>query len=190
MTSVVLFAILFFFGFFGKCLSQDSLPPLHTLKERDIKRVITSFGNATITVTMKNGTVYFYEQEDWDNEDAYPSLCLQLKAAINSVTKTFTKCEHPPVFPGGQEAWDKYMREFCGKISDVIKSKGAVEMRVQFVVHVKGQISDINVLYKSNGSDLERYAVQAIRESGPWTSATQNGHKVAAYCMQTVKFTL
>lgn len=121
MTRIALCTVLFCFGFIGKSLSQDSLPPLH---------------------------------------------------------------------PGGQAAWDKYMQEFCSKISGAIKSEGAVEMKVQFVVHVKGQISDIHVLYKSNGSDLERYAVQAIQDSGSWTPATVNDHKVAAYCVQTVKFSL
>lgn len=190
MTKIVVFIVLFCFGFIGTSRSQDSLPPLHTLREKDIKRVTSSFEKSTITVTMKSGAVYFYEEEDWDNEDSYPSITVQLKAAINNVKKTFTKCEHPPVFAGGQAAWDKYIREFCSNISDAIKTEGAVEMKVRFVVHTKGQISDINVLFKSNGSNLERYAVQAIQDSGPWTPGTQNGYKVAAYCTQTVKFTL
>jgi TonB family protein len=58
-------------------------------------------------------------------------------------------------------------------------------------VHVKGQVSDINVLSISSGAeDLGRYAVQAIQDSGPWLPATQNGHKVAAYYTQIVKFSL
>ena len=190
MTRIVVCVVVFSLGFIGKALSQDSLPPLHTLRDRDIKQVSTAPGSHTITIIMKNGVAYFYEREDWDYEDHYSSVSPRVKAAINQVTITFTRMEHNPEFPGGQEAWDKYMKEFCEKNKRAIRAEGSAEVQVRFIVHMKGQISDVMVLPGSNGSGLERLAVRAIQDSGPWSPAIQNGHKVVGYCTQTVKFTL
>ncbi len=187
MTRIVLCIVMFCFGFVGKTLSQDSLPPLHTLKAADIKQVNPFFENDAINVIMNSGVVYVYGIADWDLEDRYPSLDSRIKDAIRNVKKTFTKVEQPPAFPGGAEAWDKFVAAFCEEHKKTIRKEGSSTVYVQFIVHVKGQITDVQVISNPGQSSLGNEIVEAIKGSAPWEAAVQNGRKVIAYHIQPVK---
>jgi len=166
---------------------QDSLPPLHTIKERDIDSLGTSFEDHILTVKLKNGITYTYQHEDWDMEAYDASLNKKLREALNHLIITFTRVEHAPEFPGGDEAWDKYIKEFCIQHKDAIEEYGAGEITLQFIVHMKGQITDMRVVSTKGRAGLIAIAEQAIQDGPAWVTATQNGHKVVSYKMQVVK---
>jgi len=169
--------------------TQDSLPALHTLHDEDIDSVTSRYEDQTLTVTMKNGTVYLYHHIDWDLEDTNPATPERIKAATKDLGHIiFTKAEHMPEFPGGDEAWQKYMKTFCTAHKDDIGDAGSVVVTVQFTVHLKGQVTDIRVASGQVNSQQTALAIQAIRESQPWTPATQNGHRVV--CFKLVKVSL
>ncbi|WP_431216212.1 hypothetical protein ACQ86N_17185 [Puia sp. P3] len=86
---------------------QDSLPPLHTLLAADIDSIAPSWQNNHITVTLKNGTSLVYSPEEWDMEIYEPTLDKRFREAIRSISRTFTKAEHAPEFPGGEEGWSE-----------------------------------------------------------------------------------
>ncbi|HEY4063798.1 MAG TPA: energy transducer TonB [Puia sp.] len=169
---------------------QDTLPALHTIKGDDIDLITPSPEDQTIAVKMKNGIVYTYHRDDWDYEDYSPSINQRLKKAIAGIKRTYTKVEHAPEFPGGGKAWDKYMKDFCDKYRKEIRKKGPAEITLQFIVHVKGQITDVQVISNPNQSKLEDYAIQAIQDGPAWIPGTQNGRKVICYCIQRVKLSL
>jgi hypothetical protein len=169
---------------------QDTLPPLHTIKGKNIVSVIPSFEEQTLTLVLKNGTSYIYKDKDWDFEDFYPSTDPRIVAAIRHMTRTFTKVEHPPEFPGGEDAWDKYIADFCSKYAEDIKKRGPAEVTVQFIVHLKGQVIDIQVVSTSNPSSLSALAVKAIHDGPGWVPAVQNGREVVSYKLQVVKLSL
>jgi hypothetical protein len=168
--------------------SEDSLPPLHTIKNADISTVTSNHQNGTVTVILKNGAIYTYNRDDWDYEDYYPNTPQILKNAIGNVKITFTRAERMPQFPGSQEAWTNYLREFCLQYQEQINNYGPAEFTVRFIVHIHGQLSDVEIAEGNANSDLSSLAIKCIKYGPLWTSATQNGHLVPCYQTQVVKF--
>ena len=187
MRRIILLLAVFVCVFGYESMSQEAAPPLHTLKTEDIKQVNPFVESDTINVIMNSGVVYVYGIADWDLEDSYPSLDSRIKSAIREVKKTFTKVEQPPAYPGGAEAWDKFVAAFCEEHKKTIRKEGSSTVYVQFIVHVKGQITDIGVISNPGQSTLGKDIMEAIKSSAPWEPAVQSGHKVIAYCIQPVK---
>lgn len=48
----------------------------------------------------------------------------KLDEGIGLLDKTFTKVEHPPVFPGGEEALRNYIRDICSRNRKLVKKEG------------------------------------------------------------------
>ena len=174
----------------GSAAFQDSPPLLHKLKGRDIASLMPSDNEQTLTVVLKNGNYYTYATKDYDFEDHYPSVDKKVAAAVRGLERRFTQTEQPSVFPGGEEAWDKYIQAFCLRHKREIKDNGAAEITVQFVVHLKGQVVDINILSNPDHSALTGLAIQAINDGPAWVPAVQNGRAVVSYCRQIVKLSL
>jgi len=177
-------------GFTFNPPSRSPVTDLHTIREKDIDSITTSFENHTITIKLKSGITYTYLHADWDMEEYDPSLNQQLQAAIKEVKITFTKVEHPPEFPGGEKGWDKYIAGFCRQHNKEINEKGPADITIQFIVHMKGQITDVSVLLNRDRSDLEALAQQAILDGPPWIPAKQNGYTVVSYARHLVKLSL
>jgi hypothetical protein len=168
--------------------AQTALPPLHTLKSGDIASISSNFEKHVLTVTLTNGTVYAYNHEDWDMEEDYP-LSPKLQDAINSVKITFTRVEVAPQFPGGDSAWEDYMREFCARHKDDLPKKEPVEVRLTFIVHLKGELRNFQVVSNTGRSKMADLAIQALKEGPSWICATQNHYKVVSYRAQLVRLT-
>jgi hypothetical protein len=167
---------------------QDSLPPLHTLKSQDIAWAKADPQNARLTVALKDGTALLYTLEDCDLEDQNPATDKRIVEAIKKVgTRIFTQTEQPATLPGGEDAWDKYMQTFCLRHANEIKKRRPVEITVLFVIHVRGQLTDIHVIGNPGRSDLSALAVEAIREGPAWTPARQNGRAVVSFKAEVVK---
>jgi hypothetical protein len=169
---------------------QDTLPPLHTLKEEEIDSLTPSFADQTLTVVLKNGSTYTYLHKDWDFENYYPSTPRKIADAITHMEMTFTRVEHPPEFPGGEKAWDKYIRDFCDQHRDLIKKKGPADVMVQFTVHLKGQLVHVGVVSNTGDKQLSALAMQAIQDGPAWIPAIQNGRTVVCYKLQLIKLSL
>ena len=166
---------------------QDTIPPLHTIRDKDIKTLTPSFEQETITIVLKNGNTYIYSHLAWDYEDVYPSLSKRVKEAMKGITKTFTTAEEMPDFPGGQEAWNNYIYDFSQKNKSALKSAGSGECLVQFVVHLYGQVSDLTIIQNFGSSKLASLAMKSIQEGPAWIPATQNGRFVICYQRQLVR---
>lgn len=169
---------------------QDTLPPLHTIKGKDIDKISSTFETKTITISLKNGSIYTYHQLDWDYEDHFPSITKTIVDAIRNLQMTFTKVEQPPIFPGGDEAFKKYVHEFCQNHKDEIGDHGHAEFVVQFIVHLHGQIDDLQVILNKNGSELSSLAKEAIKNGPAWVPAVQNGRQVVSYVKQVIEIGL
>lgn len=107
--------------------------------------------------------------------------------------------EDPPIFltvqiqakfPGGDEAWRKYISREIERYMDELQEEGkAGSCTVQFVVDKDGTISEVEAL-TMKGSKLAEIAVNAIRKGPKWSPAENNGKKVKAYRKQPVTFQL
>ena len=167
-------------------IGQDTLPPLHTIKEKDIDKISSNWEDATITVSLKNGNTYIYKPMDWDYEDHFPRTAKNIINAIHKLQIIFTKEERPAVFPGGEEAFKKYINEYCQSHSAEIMGKGHAEFIVQFIVHLHGQKENVQIILNKNNSDLSNLAIDAIVKGPDWEPAFQNGRPVVAYVRQLV----
>ncbi len=111
------------------------------------------------------------------------------KVDTEDYDKTFTKVEVPAGFPGGPDAWRRYLErnlQYPEAASDN-GTQGVV--KVQLVVDKEGNISDV-VALNDPGDGLAEEAVRIIKKGPKWTPAEQNGRKVTYRFVQTITFQL
>lgn len=95
------------------------------------------------------------------------------------------KVEIDASFPGGNEAWRKYLEKAVLSASDDFSDADYGSVIVKFVVDVDGKVSDVHAL-NMKGSKLAEIAVNAIRRGPKWIPAQQNGRLVKAWRLQPV----
>jgi len=86
-----------------------------------------------------------------------------------------------PQFPGGEEALNDYLTEYCRRHNDQLPKHKQVTVFVQFTVHSNGQLTDLRVASQDVDPKLGDLAMQALQEGPKWNSATQNGRKVICF---------
>jgi TonB family protein len=103
--------------------------------------------------------------------------------------KVFTKTEQMPIFPGGADAWRKYLERNLQypELAKIAKKEGTV--RVQFIVDDAGNLSEFNAL-DNPGGGLSEEAIRVIKNGPKWEPAMQNGRKVIARIVQKITFQL
>lgn len=99
--------------------------------------------------------------------------------------KIFTKVEKEASFPGGQQAWAKYVRRAIESELDEFTDNDFGTCVVKFVVDKQGNVSDVQAT-TMKGTKLAEIAVNAIRKGPKWIPAQQNGRYVNAYRLQPV----
>lgn len=93
--------------------------------------------------------------------------------------KIFTETQTPAHFPGGEEAWQKYLQRNLNR--DMIVEKGGppgkYTAEVSFIVDKEGNLSDIHA-ENDPGYGTREEAVRIIEKGPKWVPAEQNGKKV------------
>jgi len=102
--------------------------------------------------------------------------------------KVFTKVENEAEFPGGHEAWIKYMSTAIQASIDSLSEKDYGTCLLKFIVNTDGTISNVEATTMKD-TRLAEIAMNAIRTGPKWIPATQNGKTVAAYRLQPVTLT-
>lgn len=105
--------------------------------------------------------------------------------------KTFTKVEKEAKFPGGMEAWKKYLERNLN--ANVAANEGAsignYTVKVQFIVDKEGRVSNVQAIEvpaACPGCGAE--AVKVIEKGPKWEPAIQNGRKVICQEIQFITF--
>ena len=105
----------------------------------------------------------------------------------------YTNTEIDASFPGGQQAWQKYLMSspIISKATTNAMKKGikdsTYEVVVRFVVDKEGVISDVIPLTQF-GYGLENAALEVIKKGPKWFPAIQNGRSVGSYRRQKIIF--
>lgn len=111
----------------------------------------------------------------------------QSEADVQKFDKVFTKVEQPARFPGGDEAWRRYLaRNLNTKVN---APKGVYTVHVQFIVNEDGSIR--NVITAEVPKDCQECGQEAIKliKKGPkWEPAVQNGRNVVYQMIQDITF--
>lgn len=99
--------------------------------------------------------------------------------------KIFTKVEIEATFPGGLDAWSRYVSRAITSHIDEFSDGDYGTCVVRFIVDKTGNVSDVQAT-TMKGTKLAEVAVNAIRNGPKWVPAQQNGRYVNAYRLQPV----
>ena len=99
--------------------------------------------------------------------------------------KIFTKVEIEASFPGGLQAWSRYVSRAITSHIDEFSESDYGTCVVRFIVDKTGTVSDVQAT-TMKGTKLAEVAVNAIRNGPKWVPAQQNGRYVNAYRLQPV----
>ena len=116
---------------------------------------------------------------------------VNIKTSKEPDSVTFAKVEFEAEFPGGQDAWRKYLNKTL-KFPDIVIETMKPFTRqcvVQFIVCTDGTVCDVQAI-NSVHPLLDLVAVNAIRKGPSWTPAVQNERKVKSYHKQPIVFAL
>jgi hypothetical protein len=100
----------------------------------------------------------------------------KIRAQADLLSMMFTR----PRFPGGDEAWERYIKKFCADNSETFKDLGTGTISVQFIVDNNGVLYEVKA-FTNAGTKLARFAEEAVRNSPILIPAVQNGPKVICY---------
>ena len=124
----------------------------------------------------------------------------KLKLDSNKIIKvdfmdiTFTSVEIEPEFPGGTEAFNKYLQRNLNPNTPANNGApaGTYDIQVTFIVDTNGNVSDISGKIKNNGKDYGTIAevIKVIKNGPKWIPGIQNGHKVKSFKNQKFSFTV
>ncbi|MGE7774437.1 M56 family metallopeptidase [Chitinophaga sp. NPDC101104] len=102
----------------------------------------------------------------------------------------FTVVENPPVFPGGDEALNKYLSSQI-KYPDEAAEKGVEgTIFVKFIVREDGSITDVTTVGNKKGAGLEEESIRVVKGMPKWNPGVQNGRKVDVEFNLPIRYTL
>ncbi|MBC7720704.1 MAG: energy transducer TonB [Pedobacter sp.] len=112
-----------------------------------------------------------------------------VKAIEPDYTTVFAHVEVVAQFPGGLDAWKKYLERNlnAGLPAENGATSGKYSVIVSFVVDNEGNISEVKA-ENAPGFGTEAEAIRIIKKGPKWQPAIQNGRKVAYRVKQQVTF--
>jgi TonB-dependent SusC/RagA subfamily outer membrane receptor len=114
---------------------------------------------------------------------------INLKSNADTIPdKVFTKVENEASFPGGPQAWQKFIVKEIQASIDSFTNADFGTCLLKFIVNSDGTVSNIQAT-TMNGTHLAKTSIAAIKNGPKWIPATQNGRTVAAYRIQPVTLT-
>ncbi len=152
----------------NKILAMQLLADVKSLKIYSSKSAFETFG-----IRTKNGLIDIITKPNQDTTNRI----------------VFSKVEYDPEFPGGAEAWKKFLQKYLDP-SIPVKEKwkpGKYRLIIKFIVEKDGSLSDIST-EDYVGSKTAQSCINLIKNGPKWKPALQNGHVVTAYRRQPITF--
>lgn len=107
---------------------------------------------------------------------------VQAPADNTNYDQTFTKVEVEASAPSN---WGSYLQRTLQVPGDA--PPGTYTVPVRFIVDKEGKVSDVKAM-EDPGYGFAEEAVRAVRNGPKWSPGIQNGHQVASYRVQPIKF--
>lgn len=101
----------------------------------------------------------------------------------------FNAVEIQPTFPGGEEAFGKFLRDHIRYPAVAKENNVQGRAFLQFVVEIDGSLTDMKII-RDPGSGLGEEAARVLKISPHWKPGIQNGKKVRVQFTVPVNFTL
>ena len=102
------------------------------------------------------------------------------------IIKPLLKAEFMPQFPGGTDAFLKFMQRNLKEPNDLEDAQKLVVI-ANFVVDADGNISDVLIEQKAR-PDLDAEVIRVIKKMPQWIAGMQNGRKVPVFFKLPVTF--
>lgn len=118
------------------------------------------------------------------HDDAVPAQQVVI-AEENTRVRTFV--DEMPVFPGGEEALMKYLKDNISYPQQALEAGAQGAVYLTFVVGLHGEITEIKVT-RGIGFGCDEEALRVIRNMPPWIVGRQNGHAVKVQFNLPVRF--
>lgn len=185
-------------------LSQDSIVYVvdgkkipygmwQNISQEDIERINVIKGNAAVLRYGEDpikckGVIEIFTKSASKDPDSYVTTDLvhsKSDTIPSADDKVFVKVENEAAFPGGVDAWRKYITEKIRETLDKFSEKDFGTCIVRFIVDANGNVSNV-VATTMQGTKLAEVSVDAIRKGPKWIPAQQNGKNVRAYRLQPV----
>ncbi|HEU5366472.1 MAG TPA: energy transducer TonB [Hanamia sp.] len=109
----------------------------------------------------------------------------QTQIKDSSKNTVLEKVEVEASFPGGPQAWTKYITNAIKDNIDKLRRSDYGTCIIRFIVDTKGRVSDVKAMTMKK-SRLAKIAIDAISNGPTWNPAQQNGKFVNAYRLQPV----
>ena len=119
-----------------------------------------------------------------------PIIFLLIFTNVHAQTKEpdsliFTKVEIEASFPGGNQAWIKYLQEAISAESGKFKKSDYGTCIIRFMVDVDGEVSQVEATNMKK-SRLAKITIRAIKDGPGWTPAMRDGKPLRAFRLQPV----
>ena len=119
-----------------------------------------------------------------------PTAIAGTKVILKPVSKnpdqgTFVPVEKEAAFPGGPQAWQRYIQKALQGRLEEFNDDDYGTCLVKFIVDTNGNVSEVEAT-TMKGTMLAEIAVNTIRKGPKWIPAMQNGHYVTAARLQPV----
>jgi len=105
----------------------------------------------------------------------------------NDEDMVFSRAEVSPAYPGGEDAFRKFLRnniDLNNIKPDSSATSECFTITVKFIVSKDGSITD--AFCENSGCGMCLEFIRVIKKSGKWLPALQNGKKVNAYHRQVI----
>ncbi len=183
-----------------KTISPNDIESINVLKgEQAIKKYPKIGKNGVVEITTKKGrkTNLQDKTEDFtsvDNDVEGPVIFNAPKIQKDTDPSKnnepiFYTADKSALFPGGSEAWIKYLGKNLNIDLPVVNGapKGQYQVLLNFVVNSNGEV--VNVLATNNpGYGTASEAIRIIEKGPKWIPAVQNGKKVNYLVKQSIVF--
>lgn len=110
-------------------------------------------------------------------------------STLTSEDKIFEPVEVEASYPGGAPAWLRFLTKTVDAATPANNNapSGTYTVVIQFVVGKDSSITEFKAL-TNHGFGMESEIIRALRLSGKWLPAIQNGKPIKAYRKQPVTF--
>ncbi|MGH2553680.1 MAG: energy transducer TonB [Chitinophagaceae bacterium] len=160
-------------------VKPDSISYVNVLKGQS---AIDKYGSRA-----NNGAVEIFTKKNKETQEKFFNA--KIPEPESDFDIIFEKVDIEATFPGGDQAWRKYLEKTLK--ADVPVDHGApvglYTTLIQFVVDKDGNISDVKAL-TNLGYGMEEEVISVIKKGPKWKPASQNGKMVKAYRKQPVTF--
>jgi TonB family protein len=98
-------------------------------------------------------------------------------------------CEKMPEFPGGEEAFNGYMRNNINYPEAAVTDKKEGRVVVKFIINPNGEPVDVEIIRKQT-PEMNDECIRAIKRMPKWKPGMLNGKQVSVSYNITVRFLL